>query len=550
MKQTQALRVMMSGESVFLTGAPGSGKTYVLNQFIQLAKKAKKRIAVTASTGIAATHIGGTTIHSWSGLGIRDEISERDEKWLKDNDRLLKRYNNIDVLIIDEVSMMHGKRLDMVNQVAKWLRDSDQPFGGLQVILTGDLFQLPPINRGDAAIDFVHLSTAWRELDPKICYLSEQHRQQNDPLLDLLEAMRAGDIMEAHFDALSERLGLASPADQSVTKLYSHNQDVEQINDTHLKAIAEQSQAFVMETYGVQAKVEQLMKSVLAPEMLELKVGAEVMFVANNFAEGYVNGSRATVIDFKDGKPLVELQRNHKVITVEPHSWALEEDGRERARVTQLPLRLAWAITIHKSQGMSLDSAEIDLSRAFTPGMGYVALSRVRSLDGVYLKGINNTALAMHPAIFGFDEQLRQQSDELAQQVVDSAYEPEAETTDSSPTNQALDELLLAVLRTWRLQAGTSRRVPLYMVASNKTLEALAIAKPVTQRQLKLVSGIGPKMIERYGEELLELIREHLGMASAKSEQDSKLEAFLATRGIKLSAQDKLELRQLLSEES
>lgn len=538
----------MSGESVFLTGPPGSGKTFVLNKFIQWAKTNKKRVAVTASTGIAATHIGGTTIHSWSGLGIRDEVTERDEKWLKDNDRLLKRYNNTDILIIDEVSMIHGKRLDMVNQVAKWLRDSDEPFGGMQVILTGDLFQLPPISRSDTEIDFVHLSSAWKELNPKICYLSEQHRQQNDQLLHLLDAMRTGEILDIHFDALSERLGIEAPAGISVTKLYSHNQDVEHINDSHLKALTDEAKTFVMETYGVQAKVDQLVKSVLAPEVLELKIGAEVMFVANNFPEGYANGSRGRVVDFKEGKPLVELQRNRRVITVEPHSWALEEDGKERARVTQLPLRLAWAITIHKSQGMSLDSAEIDLSRAFTPGMGYVALSRVRSLEGIYLKGVNNTALAMHPEIFTFDEVLKAASLELAKQTPETEPEEEAPVTEMLKPSQT-DEALLSVLKTWRSEEGSSRRVPLYMVAGNKTLEALATNRPTTLAQLKLVSGIGPKMIERYGDELLALIREHLGVVGVPDEEDKKLKDFLASKNISLSHSDLQELKRLIREQ-
>lgn len=547
MKQAQALRVMMSGESVFLTGPPGSGKTYVLNQFIGLAKKAKKRVAVTASTGIAATHIGGTTIHSWSGLGIRDEVSERDQKWLMENDRLLKRYNNVDVLIIDEVSMIHGKRLDMVNQVCKWLRESDEPFGGLQVILTGDLFQLPPINRGDTVIDFAHLSEAWQALNPKVCYLSEQYRQESDPLLDLLEAMRANDVNEAHFESLSQRLGLESPADIAITKLYAHNQDVEHINDTHLRAIEHDTQTFVMETKGTQAKVEQLAKSVLAPEILELKIGAEVMFVANNFSEGFVNGSRGRVVDFRDNTPLVKLQRNGRVISVQPHSWALAEDGKERARVTQLPLRLAWAITIHKSQGMSLDSAEIDLSRAFTPGMGYVALSRVRSLNGVYLKGINNTALAMHPEIFGFDEGLKNASKTLAEATPDAPYEDEPDDSEQKTAGQELNDALLSALKAWRAKEGTARQVPLYMVASNKTLDALATNKPTTPSQLKSVSGIGPKMIERYGETLLGLIREQLGVVAVPASAD-RVAVFLRERGVELSGDDLEHLKRLVNE--
>ena len=547
MKQRQALRAMMEGRSVFLTGAPGAGKTYVLNQFISAAKAAKKRLAITASTGIAATHIGGTTIHSWSGLGIRDEITDRDIKWLKESDRLIKRYNNVDVLIIDEVSMLHGKRFDMINQVCKLLRENDDPFGGLQVVLTGDLFQLPPINRGHEVVDFVHLSNSWNELSPQICYLTEQHRQDNDSLLDLLEAMRANDVGQAHFDALSERLGREAPAGVSLTRLYSHNADVEQINTDHLMALGNESKVFVMETYGTQAKIEQLTKSVLAPEILELKVGAEVMFVANNFADGYVNGSRGRVVDFKEGKPVVELQRNRRRITVEQNSWALEEDGKERARVSQLPLRLAWAITIHKSQGMSLDSAEIDLSRAFTPGMGYVALSRVRSLDGVFLKGINNTALLMHPEIFEYDEKLRTESNQLAETILDEDYQVES-LASSIVADREVDEALLAVLKTWRSNEGNKRRIPLYMVASNKTLDALATNQPTTPTQLKTVTGVGPKMVERYGDELLNLVREYLGVVTVGDEKDEKIKDFLGQRGIELDANDLARLRKLLED--
>lgn len=545
MKQSQALRVMLSGASVFLTGAPGSGKTYVLNQFIARAKQNKRRVAITASTGIAATHIGGTTIHSWAGLGIRDSITEKDYGWLKENARLIKRYNNLDTLIIDEVSMLHGRRLDMINQLCKLLRESDEPFGGLQVILTGDLFQLPPIDRGATSIDFVHKSQAWNELNPTICYLTEQHRQVNDPLLDLLQAMRANDINQAHFDALGERLG-QDTVDSSVTRLYSHNQDVESINAQHLADLSSETVAFVMETYGTQAKIEQLVKSVLAPEILELKVGAEVMFVANNFSDGFVNGSRGKIVDFKDGLPLVRLQHNGKILAVQKHSWALEEDGKERARVTQLPLRLAWAITIHKSQGMSLDSAEIDLSRAFTPGMGYVALSRVRSFDGVFLKGINNTALTMHPEIHSFDAELRRRSEMAAEDI--SEDEIQATEQIMSDVDQS-DNSLLEVLKTWRQEEGRVRSISLYMVASNRTIQALAKNRPTNFTQLTAVTGVGPKMVERYGEELLALIAEHSSDGTPVQTLDP-LATFFARRGIVISEDDINELRKILSSKS
>jgi len=496
---------MLEGNSVFLTGAPGAGKTYVLNEFIRRAKRAGKNVAVTASTGIAATHIGGTTIHSWSGLGIREFLSERDREWLAKNDRLLKRYNAADVLVIDEVSMLHGARLNMVNEAAKLLRKSDAPFGGLQVVLVGDLFQLPPISRGTAMVDFVHLSDAWAELDPKICYLTEQHRQVGDSLLDLLEAMRRGDINELHESALQERLREKRPGDLVVTRLYSHNMDVDSINQRHLQDIVETGKTYRMQTTGQAAKVEQLVKSVLAPETLELKIGAEVMFVANNFGAGFVNGTRGRVVDFRDNLPVVELP-NGRDITVERHSWKLEEDGRVRAEVAQLPLRLAWAITIHKSQGMSLDAAEIDLSRSFTPGMGYVALSRVRSMDGVYLVGVNQMALAMHPLIFEFDADLRTASEALANITADAAAESEPSSADAVDVPVPYDQKLFEALRMWRIRRAQTDRVAPFIVAHDTLLEELARRKPQTAQAMLGIKGFGQAKLDKYGADLLKII--------------------------------------------
>ena len=497
---------MLEGQSVFLTGAPGAGKTYVLNEFIRRASRAGRNVAVTASTGIAATHIGGTTIHSWSGLGIKDFLTEWDLERLKTTDKLVKRYNAADVLVIDEVSMLHGTRLDMVNQVAKLLRKSNAPFGGLQVILVGDLFQLPPITRGNDRVDFAHLSIAWQELQPKICYLTEQHRVgQGDVLLDLLEAMRRGDVNEIHELTLQERLGLERPAHVVVTRLYSHNIDVDTINHRHLNEIDDKAKLFEMNSSGQAAKVDQLTKSVLAPAALELKIGAEVMFVANNFAGGYVNGTRGRVVDFVDNLPLVQLA-NGREIKVELHSWKLEEDGKTRAEVSQLPLRLAWAITIHKSQGMSLDAAEIDLSRSFTPGMGYVALSRVRSLDGVYLMGINRMALSLHPAIFEFDVELRTTSEALAN--ITSDIEPE-----ELPTSEGVEALVsydIAVferLRKWRADRARTDNVSTFIIAHNSLLEELARRKPQTAQGLLGVKGFGQYKLEKYGSELLEILQ-------------------------------------------
>jgi len=544
---------MLEGASVFLTGPPGAGKTYVLNEFIRRAQRQNKTVAVTASTGIAATHIGGTTIHSWSGLGIKDVLSDWDRDRLEQTDRLVKRYNAADVLVIDEVSMLHGKRLDMVNEVCKLLRRSQKPFGGLQVILVGDLFQLPPINRGGEMIDFAHTSAAWQELAPHVCYITEQHRQQDDGLLNLLNAMRKGTVDEFHEEMLRERMEATPEAGEPVTRLYTHNIDVESINQQHLSALDSEVKTFAMETKGAVPKVEQLVKSVLAPEVLELKKGAEVMFVANNFGAGYVNGSRGRVAGFKDNLPMVELLGNGRIIKVEPNTWALEEDGKKRAEVSQLPLRLAWAITIHKSQGMSLDAAEIDLSRSFTPGMGYVALSRVRGIDGVYLKGINNLALAMHPQIFAFDERLREASDHLASVTDDWPLDaPVGDINgdgmtddDKQPTLDVgdHDQDLFSKLRTWRMEQARQQSVAPFMVAHDAALQELARVKPTSVQKLLGVKGFGPAKVEKYGEGIVSVIAAHTGVAAvdpnvwSEVEDGRLLELFRSGTGITITAE-------------
>jgi ATP-dependent DNA helicase PIF1 len=260
-------------------------------------------------------------------------------------------------------------------------------------------------------VDFVHTSAAWAELRLAVCYLSEQHRQAGGGLLDVLEAMRRGTVAAGHRRALLERLG-REPADGgTITRLCSHNVDVDTINDRHLAALRGDITTYVMAAKGSSAsQINQLAQDVLAPRSFDLKIGAEVMFIANNLAGGYVNGSRGRVTGFRRGLPRVRLENSGRTFTVEPYSWTLTEDGRTRAEVVQLPLRLAWAMTIHKSQGMSLDAAEIDLGKAFMPGMGYVALSRVRSLDGVYLSGLNRMAMQVSPDVIEFDKHLRQAS--------------------------------------------------------------------------------------------------------------------------------------------
>ncbi len=392
MKQGVALEVMLSGESVLLTGSAGAGKTFVLNQFIRIAKNDGKHVSVTATTGLAATHLGGTTIHSWSGIGISDELQPNFIEYMAKGRREI--IEKTDVLIIDEISMLHDYRLDMVDEVCRVVRKRDEPFGGIQIIMSGDFFQLPPINRGDSrAGGFVVNSKVWQELDPTICYLSEQYRQDDEELIDILNSMRSGELRRNHAEKLLARIDVESGSRELMTELHTVNVDVDRLNSDRLDLLGGDEVFYTQTTTGSKNYVESLQRSVLSPATLRLKKGAFVMAVKNSPIRKYVNGSLGTVIDFESATeyPIVEF-KNGKVVTMQPDTWELRDGDKKRASITQIPLRLAWAITVHKSQGMTLDAARIDLRKAFVEGMGYVALSRVKNLRSLYLSGINQMA--------------------------------------------------------------------------------------------------------------------------------------------------------------
>lgn len=408
MLQKDALNILKSGRNVYLTGAAGSGKTYTLNQYVRHLKERGVPVAVTASTGIAATHLGGMTIHSWSGIGIKDSLSDFDIEMLTQKEHLWDRYNKTKVLILDEVSMIHPQVFDSLDRLARAMKGEEAPFGGLQVVLSGDFFQLPPIVKGGAT-RYVDSSRAWRDMDVRVCYLEEQFRQSDASLEGVLNEIRSGDISERSQEIFEELLsGERTPAHEP-TRLYTHNADVDAVNEAELAKLPGKAFSFSMSTRGKGSVLAGLTKSILAPETLHLKEDAIVMFVKNNFEEGYVNGTMGKVIGFEDGMPTIETY-DGKTIYVTPATWEVEDDGKILASAAQLPLRLAWAITVHKSQGMSLDAAEIDLSRSFVPGQGYVALSRVRSLEGLRLLGINHMALTVDPYVSELDRKLLSES--------------------------------------------------------------------------------------------------------------------------------------------
>ncbi len=411
MTQEQALQILQSGRNVFLTGSAGTGKTYVLNAYIDWLKARKIPVAVTASTGIAATHINGMTIHSWSGIGIKDSLAKADLRAMAKKKYLLKNFEKVKVLVIDEISMLHKSQLEMVNEVLKYFKEPLLPFGGVQVVFSGDFFQLPPVSEVQSKDKFAFMAPAWVEAGLTICYLTEQYRQSDFDFNDILNEIRSGVVTGETIRKLREAEFTRFPDDMPHTKLFTHNIDVDRINKEFLKKTKGIRKTFTAENKGNQKILEVFLKSVQAPEKVEVKTGAKVMFVKNNPEAGYINGTLGEVTGYSEnGLPKVRLLSG-RTITVEPDTWVVEdESGKKLLTYKQIPLRLAWAITVHKSQGMTLEAAEIDLSKTFEPGQGYVALSRVRSLDKLKLLGFNTMALRVDKLALKADKRFQELS--------------------------------------------------------------------------------------------------------------------------------------------
>jgi hypothetical protein len=411
MTQGEALSILKTGANVFLTGSPGSGKTHTINEYVAWLRSTGIEPSVTAATGIAATHVSGMTLHSWSGIGIAEHLSEADVDRIAGKEHVARRIQKSKVLIIDEISMLSANTFSMADRVCREVRRTTLPFGGIQVVMVGDFFQLPPVSRGGQETLFAYAGSAWRELNPLMCYLTEQYRQDDDEFLAVLAAIRRNEVDEMHFEHLTGRIVAIGDAPEDAPKLFSHNADVDRINAAELAKLPGEKKSYRMNGKGSAVLIEGLKRGCLSPETLDLKKNAVVMFTKNSPLGTFVNGTLGVVTGFSanDSLPIVET-KDGRTITAEPMEWQVEEQGKVRASVSQVPLRLAWAMTVHKSQGMSMDAAVIDLSQAFEYGQGYVALSRVRRLSGVHLLGMNARALEVHPDIVEKDTDFREAS--------------------------------------------------------------------------------------------------------------------------------------------
>ena len=504
MKQATALDILKTGKNVFLTGSAGAGKTYTINQYLHYLRARDVAVAVTASTGIAATHMNGMTIHSWAGIGISNELTAKDIARIKKRTVVVERIERTKVLVIDEISMLHRQQFELINQVLQAIKENTLPFGGIQLLVAGDFFQLPPIGEPHESNrdKFAFMAQAWLDADFQICYLSEQHRQTTDKTAVLGNTYYGLDLNAILNQIRSQQFtphimpALTATAEHVLadnrTRLFTHNVNVQAINEQELGKLTTAAHTFRAWGEGDEKLVETLKKSVRNTPELVLKLGAKVMFIKNNTELNVSNGTMGKIVDFvattlkqpnkqtnspsnnspsknlsepldeqalaadatalldaieqeqqadmadlldevnggqsqqthptdddtaatdtADDKlsellyPLVELNDGRKVIA-EYDSWRIDdEDGEILAAYYHIPLTLAWAITIHKSQGMTLDAAEVDLSKTFEKGQGYVALSRLKQLSGLQLLGVNELSLQLDPLARGADQRFQ-----------------------------------------------------------------------------------------------------------------------------------------------
>lgn len=419
--QTEVLARMLNRENLFISGPAGSGKTTIVNRFIDLIDaefNGNFEVAVTASTGIAASLIGGQTIHSWAGMGIDTEpFSSK-----KIPPQMWSRKNSLkytDVLIIDEVSMLPAYLFEKLDAILKHFRRNKKPFGGVQIILLGDFLQLPPVSGRDSAdlnTDFAITTDAWKEAGIRCCYMDKTHRA-TDPKLKYLLHKIATDSVDSKAEKLTaSRQGSHSMKDpnKAYTTLFTTNKNVDTFNTSELEKNPNRKVTCRAQESGARKHIEKIYKSNNVLESIDLKVGATVMLTSNirSTTDGklYANGSLGVIETFLGGTPRVRFN-DGTVLSIERKAYMFEEkhtytdpvtkksvtDMIPVASVMQVPLKLGYAITVHKSQGQTFDGVVADLSKCFTPGLGYVALSRVRTLDDLIILDINDRAFKIDP---------------------------------------------------------------------------------------------------------------------------------------------------------
>ena len=532
--------VEKTDSNIFLTGKAGTGKTTFLKD---VKKYTKKNHIVLAPTGVAAVNAGAMTIHSFFQFGFGPYvkgISEPEGNYMmrREKRELIK---SLELIIIDEISMVRADVLDHINDELQRIRRNSEPFGGVQLLMIGDLQQLPPITP-DYELEILkpHYDSMYffdskslRNSDYYCIELKSVYRQTDQRFIDILNRVRTGDVTHSDLDELnSHHVADFRPAQgDNYIQLVTHNRMADAINQREMAALS-------ADTFMFDAKVTGTFPEDAFPtsRQLEIKKGAQVMFVKNDPDKRFINGMLGEVEEVSDDSIRVRLSGKDNIVKVEPTAWEniryhMNEETHkiESTKIgsfMQYPIKPAWAITIHKSQGLTFDKAVIDAHEAFSPGQAYVALSRCRSLDGMVLsEKLTQRAIITDSIVDEYMNGAVQDIDALARNINFEPFDYDRTTKEITVAKNANGHVTVVntnvfdALKEWRTQVASVAGVPAYVVMYDRTLAELANALPERTSELDSIHGLGPVKIEKYGQALLDVI--HSSRNASNSRFDS-----------------------------
>ena len=404
-EQVKALESLAAGRSVVITGPAGTGKSHVIRRAIERAKQEGRRVGVAAMTGSAALLIGGRTLHSLLGIGLAKGDAKTLAAKAQVNKTLRKQLERLEFLVIDEVSMLDADLCTLISDYLKLVRRRhSEPFGGVQLLLSADFCQLPPVNGS-----FCFESRAWKELDPDVVPFKTNFRQQGDVRFrELLDRARVAECTPDDLRLLKQTKTRVFPEHIQPTRIYSRNRDVDAINEAEMERLVQRGEA--TETYAAIFPSAEVAGASGLPKETKLVTGGQVV-LTYNLTDKLVNGSRGQVVSLEPDRVGVKWL-DGSVGYVNAIEVAFEHERTQQThKIRYMPLKLAWAITVHKSQGMTLDAVEMDLGPSiFEFGQAYTALSRARSLDSVRVVALYPASFKLHPSVSAFYNELEQVS--------------------------------------------------------------------------------------------------------------------------------------------
>lgn len=418
-KQDEAFKAMINGKNIFITGPGGSGKSHVINLFVDYYKNnienLENKLYVTSSTGLSSLLINGITINQYAGIGTGEKDVDYYVKNIQKKKPVRERWKNTDVLIIDEISMINSKLFEKLDIIAQKIRKNNSPFGGIQIICSGDFLQLPPVK----STDFCFESFTWDITIEKIFYFDKIIRQNNIEFQNVLNKIRIGNIDNDVKKVLETCRNRKLDNKDGIipTLLFSKKDIVKTYNDAKQQELIDNKNKTVSynSEYIFSSKIREEVKQDYinlinsqfnVQDNIVFSKYSQVMLNVNNIDEGLANGSRGIIIDFSEkDNPIVQFL-NGKVLEIKKKDYKLEEN-KDNITKKQIPLIHAWAITIHKAQGMSLEYIQTDIGKSiFEYGQAYVVLSRIKTLEGLSLIDIDYSKIKANPKVIKFYDNL------------------------------------------------------------------------------------------------------------------------------------------------